>query len=208
MPADTDEVCPLCHEGHLVLQGQPVRSVHGLLALSEVQVPPGADPERRAARAQAARRGVPRLRQAAAAAHRSIRRVRRLLGLPRLQVHKEAMPPRPSQADRREVPAVRRGEPGRAHRALRSVRRLLALPRMQVPRQHRQGRQAGRRARSSSTSRARSAASRWWSDAAGTECSSPAPTTRRVRDRRASRRSRSSGLGLWVYSLSQSNRLS
>ncbi len=109
-----------------------------------MQVPPGVVRQWRSARAQAARRNVPGLRQAAAAAGGALRGVHRLLGLPRLQVHQARRCADRGQADRREVPVVRGGAPRGADRTLWAVCRLLALPGVQVPRQHRQGRQGAR----------------------------------------------------------------
>src|SRR6266849_7128926 len=88
---------------------------------------------------------MPAMRKAASAANRSLWRLRRLLRLPRLQVHQARPRPGRGQTDRREVPVVWGGAAGRTHRTLRAVRRVLALPRVQIPREYRQGRQGARR---------------------------------------------------------------
>src|SRR5712692_10503178 len=88
---------------------------------------------------------MPAMRKAASAANRSLWRLRRLLRLPRLQVHQARPRPGRGQTDRREVPVVWGGAAGRTHRTLRAVRRVLAIPRVQVPREHQQGGQGPRR---------------------------------------------------------------
>ena len=104
MPADTDEVCPECHEGHLVHKASRFGPFMGCSRYPKCKFRRALTANGEAAAAEAARGAVPRVRPAAAAAHRPLRRVRRLLRLPGVQVHQarrgRRRPSRPARSAR------------------------------------------------------------------------------------------------------------
>ena len=129
---DLDELCPLCptegrEPGKLQVKLGRYGKFIGCPNYPECRYIRNMDGTERA-RAGAARRAVPRVREAAPAPGRPLRPVRRVQRLPGLPLHQEG----PAEAHSGHVPAV---QPGRARReadAVRSLLRLRPLPRVRL----------------------------------------------------------------------------